>query len=62
MEGGLRALESARDQKLGPNHGVEFVDATTKKHIADIQETIRQLRGESKPKAPLQGWHVQEVK
>lgn len=47
MEGGLKALEQRRDQVLGPNNNVEFVNKETKEKIARIREAIKRLRGEA---------------
>lgn len=52
MEGGLRALEQRRDQVLGPNSGVNFVNAETRQKIAEIREIIDRLRGTSASHAP----------
>jgi hypothetical protein len=46
MEGGLRALESRRDQAMGPNNDVVLVEKKTHEKIASIRQTIARLRGE----------------
>lgn len=45
MHGGLTALESRRDEVLGPNSNVEFVSKETRGNIAKIEQVIRELRG-----------------
>lgn len=45
MEGGLKALEQRRDQILGPNNNVEFVNKETRQKIAEIRQIIAELRG-----------------
>ena len=45
MEGGLRALESRRDQILGPNNNVTFNTEETRNKIAHIREVIARLKG-----------------
>ncbi len=48
MEGGLKALESRRDQVLGPDNDVKFVTKETEDKIAHIREVIARLKsGES---------------
>ena len=48
MEGGLKALESRRDQVLGPENDVKFVTKETEDKIAHIREVIARLKsGES---------------
>jgi hypothetical protein len=44
MEGGLKALESRRDQILGPESDVKFLTAETEKKIAHIREIIARLK------------------
>jgi hypothetical protein len=44
MEGGLKALESRRDQILGPNNDVKFLTAETEQKIAHIREIIARLK------------------
>lgn len=47
MEGGLRALEQRRDQVLGPNSNVNFVNKETHEKVARIRDVIKRLRGEA---------------
>jgi hypothetical protein len=52
MRGGLTALEQRRDEVMGPNSGIRFVNPETEAKIAKIQETIDRLKGNSSaPKA-----------
>lgn len=56
MGGGLKALEQGRDRVLGPNSGVEFVNADTRKKMERIQQVITRLKsGEAAPAAPPAG-------
>lgn len=45
MRGGLTALEQRRDEVMGPNSGIRFVNPETEAKIAKIQETIDRLKG-----------------
>lgn len=54
MEGGLRALEQRRDQALGPNNDVKFVEKETQARIDRIRQVAQALRSgqEMAPHAP----------
>lgn len=52
MEGGLKALEQRRDQVLGPNSDVTFIEKETQKKIDEIRAAVRRLRGEGGSAAP----------
>lgn len=58
MKGGLTALQQRRDEVLGPNSDVRFVNPETEKKIARIQEVIDRLKGGSQPAASAgkDGW------
>lgn len=45
MRGGLTALEQRRDEVMGPNSGIRFVNPETEAKIAKIQESIDRLKG-----------------
>lgn len=45
MRGGLTALEQRRDEVMGQNSGIRFVNPETEAKIARIQETIDRLKG-----------------
>lgn len=51
MRGGLTALEQRRNEVLGPNSDVRFVNPETEQKIAKIQETIARLKGGASPPA-----------
>jgi hypothetical protein len=46
MRGGLTALEQRRDEVLGPNSDVRFVNPETEKKIARIEAVIAKLKGQ----------------
>lgn len=45
MRGGLTALEQRRDEVMGQNSGIRFVNPETEAKIAKIQEAIDRLKG-----------------
>lgn len=51
MRGGLTALEQRRDEVLGPNSNVRFVNPETEAKIAKIEEVIARLKSGESPKA-----------
>lgn len=50
MHGGLTALESRRDEVLGPGNDVNFTSKETKANITKIEDIISQLKGKTQPK------------
>lgn len=49
MQGGLTALEQRRNEVMGENSGIRFVNPETEKKISSIRQTIDRLKGSATP-------------